>query len=309
MSNEDKPIIHAETFQKPLQDLALTISEKVKREGGTCFGKPDFIPADIYMMIRHMMANYRLLFYMNADERRQNDIHWSEDYGVVVAPAVRTMIDCLYNITAIINDPARGIQYRKSGLKKRLVDIAADEKQYGGKPEWDAHNSGQRSAIELMIRKDGFTQAEILSASAWPTLGAYLRGDGKTPISPHQLFLKNFTYLQWRQYSALSHAGLEGYIAEFPAGQFFILDSFDHETRSKIGESYGEFATITLSRAALLLLCMATEVQAHCRFYGANINERIVKMWQALLGLFEAKQLYDERYCSLMRDRGIAPKE
>jgi hypothetical protein len=72
---------------------------------------------------------------------------------------------------------------------------------------------------------------------------------------------------------------------------------------------YSEFVSLTVGRAATLLLCMITEVQAHCRFDGANINERIVKMWQALIGLFEAKELYDDRYCALMKDTGISPKQ
>jgi hypothetical protein len=37
----------------------------------------------------------------------------------------------------------------------------------------------------------------------------------------------------------------------------------------------------------------------------ADINNRIVKMWNALMGLFEAKELYDERYEQLMRDKRI----
>jgi hypothetical protein len=57
-----------------------------------------------------------------------------------------------------------------------------------------------------------------------------------------------------------------------------------------------------------VLLCMITELQAHCRFYGADINERICKMWDALMPLLEAKELYDGRYRQLMEERGIAAK-
>jgi hypothetical protein len=39
-------------------------------------------------------------------ERRDGDCHWNNSYGVVIAPVVRSMIDALYNITAIRQDPA-----------------------------------------------------------------------------------------------------------------------------------------------------------------------------------------------------------
>jgi hypothetical protein len=39
---------------------------------------------------------------------------------------------------------------------------------------------------------------------------------------------------------------------------------------------------------------------------GADINNRIVAMWDVLTGLFEAKELYDERYASLIKQKGIA---
>jgi hypothetical protein len=48
---------------------------------------------------------------------------------------------------------------------------------------------------------------------------------------------------------------------------------------------------------------MITELQLYFRFEGAYINSRIHRMWEALMGLFEAKELYDERYRELMANR------
>ena len=105
---------------------------------------PGFIAEDIHMMIRQAIATYNLLFYLNADERREQDCYWNNNYGVVTAPLVRSMIDCLYNITLILENPAEnGIAYHKSGIKKRLLDIEEDQKTYAGKPEWDSYNAQQ----------------------------------------------------------------------------------------------------------------------------------------------------------------------
>jgi len=56
-----------------------------------------------------------------------------------------------------------------------------------------------------------------------------------------------------------------------------------------------------------MLLSIITELQAYFRFDddGARINERIHTMWQELLPVFEVKELYDERYCQLMREKNI----
>jgi hypothetical protein len=62
-----------------------------------------------------------------------------------------------------------------------------------------------------------------------------------------------------------------------------------------------------MARAAIIMLCIVTELQAYFRFTDANINARIHRVWNALMPFFEAKELYDERYAQLMIDKGIRP--
>jgi hypothetical protein len=56
-----------------------------------------------------------------------------------------------------------------------------------------------------------------------------------------------------------------------------------------------------------LMLSIITEVQAAYRFNDtdARINKRIVEGWQALLPAMEAKEIYDNHYPQLMKDKGI----
>ena len=137
-------------------------------------------------MIRQAIATYNLLFYLNADERREQDCYWNNDYGVVTAPLVRSMIDWLYNITLILEDPAEnGVAYRKSGLKKRLLDIEEDQQTYAGKPEWDNYNAQQMQALAWLIRGNGFTEAEIRDARIWKPLGtSSCRKAGRRDAAP-----------------------------------------------------------------------------------------------------------------------------
>jgi hypothetical protein len=116
MELDDKPRINAKTFQEPLAKLAEVMAQKVRREGAAHLNAPAFVAEDMFTMIRQALATYHLLFYLNADERREQDCYWNNNYGVVTAPLVRSMIDCLYNVTAILENPAeKGVGYRKSG--------------------------------------------------------------------------------------------------------------------------------------------------------------------------------------------------
>ena len=123
--------LNASTFQKPLVDLAEVLAQKVKREVPKFLAAPPFVSVDLHVMIRQAMSTYDLLFYLNADERRETDCYWRNSYGVVILPLIRNMIDCLYNITAILENPGmNGPWFRKSGFRKALKAFDEDEARY-----------------------------------------------------------------------------------------------------------------------------------------------------------------------------------
>jgi hypothetical protein len=111
-------------------------------------------------------------------------------------------------------------------------------------------------------------------------------------------------YGEWSKYSAMAHGAFEGLL---DIAVYYTEDSQDHDFRKTLDEKHPYFVTMTLARAAAILLCMVTELQAYFRFDddGARINERIHGMWKALMRLSDVKELYKERYEQLMKDRGI----
>jgi hypothetical protein len=211
MSDTKPPVrIDAKSFQEPLAWLAETIFEKVFREGVSWVGWPQYVSEDISMMPRYSRSIYNLLFYLNADERRKNDLGWRMHYGVTAMSLVRSLIDCLYNVIAILEDPVgKGAAYRKSGIKRTLDDLEADRQAYAGQREWGEWVNSRRGPVELLIRMSGFTLDDVMKQPMWPTLGTYLRPKSGVALSDNQRFLKTFTHLEWRQYSALSHGAYE----------------------------------------------------------------------------------------------------
>jgi hypothetical protein len=269
--------LDASTFQKPLGQLAEVLAQKVKREVPPLLRAPDFVAVDLHVLIRQAMYTYDLVFYVNADERRQTDCYWRPVYTMVTLPLIRNMIDCLYNITAILQDPpVNGSWFRKSGFKNALAALEEDEKRYGSQPKWDDWIQRNREGLDLGIRVSGLTMAEVLAqANPWPTLGKYIsdKRPGGTH-TPHQHFLKTFTYGRWREYSAMAHGAYEGLV---PTAMYYIADSMPHEVRPKLDTIYPKILSLHIVRAAAILLCIVTELQAHFRFddAGAHINQRI----------------------------------
>ncbi len=283
--------LDASSFQRPLEQLAEVIAQKVKREAPKLIGAPPYVAVDLHVLIRRAIYTYNLLFYLNADERRETDCYWRNAYSIVVLPLIRNLIDCLYNVTAILQNPsANGAWFRNSGYKKLLAALDEDEQRYGGQPKWDEWIKKSREGLAFGMRADGVRMADViaLKSSYWPTLGKYI--SDKQPgggIGPHQNFLKTFTFGFWREYSAMAHGAFEGLML---TAMYYIADSMPHEERPKIDAQHPKVISLHIARAAGVLLCITTEVPAHFRFddNGARINERIHEMWNALMPVFDS---------------------
>ena len=300
-----KPDLDARTFQKPLDELADTIALKVQREGPKYPVRPIFAIPDIYYLLRQSQRTYDLFFFINADERRHKDVDYRLAYSVVILPVIRTMIDCLYNITVILKNPGpKGYQFRESGLKLMLEGLDADEQRYGGDQKWHAWIAKRRREIDSEMQRTGLTEAEVRKARTWPTLSAYLRHRKNVAPTRHQEFLKRLTFGFWQEYSGISHATFQGLL---PIAVLLAPKDFLPEHEPNIAAQAETLLGLHLPRVAAILLCTLTEIHAHFRFDGARINQRLHDVWNALLVVPEIKELHDERYAQLMHDRGINP--
>lgn len=301
--------LDASTFQRKLEMLAEVLAQKLRREASKILGAtPGYVSVDLHVMLRQMIYTYNLFFYLNADERVENDPYYRRQYSVVALPLIRNMIDCFYNITAILQNPAvKGAEFRSSGYKAKLTALNEDAAKYGGQKEWDEWIAKSRTLLKQDMQNNGFKEAEVLQASQWPTLGRYIKSPqpGGT-FSPHQQALKLLSYGPWREYSALSHGTFDGLL---DTAMSYIPDMLTIEERPKLDEILPLKLSTHISQAAGILISVVTELQAYFHFddAGARINERIHEVWNALQPTFTVKELYEERYAQLMRDKDINP--
>jgi hypothetical protein len=92
--------LDASTFQRQLETLAEVLAQKLRREAPKLLGAtPGYVSVDLHVILRQMIYTYNLFFYLNADERVENDPYYRKQYSFVMLPLLRNMIDSLYNIT------------------------------------------------------------------------------------------------------------------------------------------------------------------------------------------------------------------
>jgi hypothetical protein len=289
--------INAISFEDLVGSLAETMAQKLKREGLQTLSAPFYMYADLFILIRQARNTYDFLFYVNADERRSSDVDWRSEYTFICAPLVRSMIDGLYNITMLLEDPwVYGPRFRKSGYRKIFLGLDIDEKRFGSKSNWQKFITEKRELVRLELRQCELNEADVRNKKInpdWLTLGRYLARDGTSSYTPHQEFLSSFTFGPWREYSAISHGSFEGLVQ---VGAFFNRDGHRHEDRPKLDEAFPGLMSLHIGRSALILLCIVTEVQLKFNFKGANIGTRIKKAWELLKPLAEGELVYRDRY-------------
>jgi hypothetical protein len=267
--------VDASKFQNQLGELTATIALKVQREGPQIMGSGN-AAMDIYVLVRQAQRTCDLFFYLNADEHRAGP-HWRSIYTIVALPLVRSMIDCLYNITMMLEDPRnKPAEFRKSGYKMALEALEEDKLKYGTNPDprWKDWLMKRESTLDFTIRNDGFKFSEVMAQNRWPTLGTYLREKKGTPLNSHQVFLKSLTFGYWREYSEYSHGTFQGLLR---TAMFYLERDMPHEDRPRIEEVSLNLIFTHMTRACAILLCIITELQAFFRFDGARINARLIE--------------------------------
>ncbi len=208
------------------------------------------------------------------------------------------MIDVLYNVTLILEDPWEyAPRFRKSGYRAMLHGLDADEKQYGGNPSWLTHIRKVRKRLRFELRQLSISETDVLDFKAnpsWQTLGKYLGNDSAAANdTPHKKYLRRFTFGNWREYSSLSHGAFEG-LSQL--GAFLNRDGHRQEDRPHLESLFPQIMGMHLGRAALLLLCLVTEIQLRIRYKEANVTSRLIEAWDGLAPLPEAEELFNEHY-------------
>ena len=291
------PIIDAGTFAQQIADLAETLRNKVEREGPSILPYPN-LTTDVSVVMSQLTWTYNLLRWINADDTRHEVVGYREPYTFVSLPLVRTIIDGFYNCTALLDDPSRSRTFRIGGFFRLRQALREDEERYKNDPAWQNDFQNRHYLLHIGLAQDHLTDADLDDKkNKWLLLGDYLRQE---PDTPHKQLLRRISLGFWREYSSISHASYDGLVQLFP---FIAPDRIPHEMRTSKLDNYRlRNFFMHFARAAVLLLCLLTEIQHYFKFEGANIDKRLRKIWTAMLPIYEVKELYDFRYHAILRE-------
>lgn len=290
------PVIDASKFAHQLATLAKTMVYSLEREGPHKVPHSP-IPFDAAIILRQLMHTYNLILFLNANKRRDEDTQYRQPYSFVILPLIRTMIDGLYNVTAMLDDSSRARVFRISGLYRIREAIQADEARYRQDPGWSEYLATKRKEHEHVLRVEEFTNANLdKKANEWPLLGKYL---GQKPDTLHKQMLRKLTLGFWKEYSSISHASYDGLVSMFP---FISDDQIRVEKRVEVTDAGERHIAMHIGRAAALLLCLLTEIQHFYKFdEPSELDRRLAEIWVAMLPMYEVKDLYASRYRALLR--------
>lgn len=296
LRNRDSNLVtvDATLFAQQLSDLSVTLMHKVERESPK--GLPPSLIVDTGLILQQLNETYNLLRFVNADETRFRQPGYRLPYSFVSLPLVRTMIDGFYNCTSLLDDTSRCRTYRISGYYRVREALRVEEFLYAQNPAWMDYLRATRNRMETGMRAEGLTDADLDDRkNKWPLLAAYL--DGK-PETPHRQMLRKITLGFWKEYSSISHVSFDGLAGMYP---FICPDRLPHEQRRPLDEVADRHIAMHFGRAAGILLCLLTELQYHFQFDGASIDERLHKIWAAIVLIPEVQELYDFRYRALLK--------
>lgn len=294
--NPDIPSIDAGKFSEPISALATTLILKLEREAAKNMNSA--IPVDAAVILRQLTHTYNLLRFINSDQTKFDNVFYRQSYSFAALPLVRTMIDGLYNCTAMLDEPSRSRTFRISGYFRLREALRADEAKPSPDPRIREWVQERTRALEHGMKTEGFSNFDLDNKkNKWPLLGVYL--DSK-PDTPHKQFLRQLTLGFWKEYSSISHASFDGLVSMYP---FFATDTRTQEDRHEIEDAGERYSGAHFARAAGILLCLLTEIQCYFKFDDANIDDRLVQIWEAMLPVTEVRELYDSRFKMMLRPR------
>ena len=215
MDSQEFSSIDASTFQQLGLDLIETIAQKVKREGPRfplIPSPPAYFFDDILVTLRQSKDVAGLLCWINADSGHGDGFDRTKGYALQALQLIRALIDRLYNICALLEEPAvQAPVFRKDGYRQAMASLEEDKARYGDltNTEWPAHLKQIESMLDESMHRDGINLHDPGSQS-WPTLSAFLKTDlGKRNRGQ---FLSRFVKGFWNDYSSLSHGTFQALI-------------------------------------------------------------------------------------------------
>lgn len=291
MPGSAPPPVSFELFRQDLENLLASL--RTTLESGQLPSRLATIP-DFHPWVRGQLevayATYRSIRYLCADSPPEKAAPL--EYGVAVGPLARTVLDQLFAIVLMFDNPAENYaHFLKSLWRENSESLAKHRLAYGADPSWgDWFKSFEAlvAAVKLMAGITAGEEANPRLISWWPNPGKMPKRPGMNPLRS--------SFLQWlndwfyKNLSGQSHLSGAGFMLQ---ANFFLNRSKPASTGfMENHRSDGFFITLTM------ILAIASELIVELSLPLAQKAKHLWTFIGAHWGL--TKEVYDKRYASIL---------
>lgn len=272
-------------MKEPVEELLVATKNKLEREWPRKYAVGfellrDFVLGTVVVVTNNFKAATYLLANQPEDPRRRSE------FVLAAPPLVRTMLDSVFSVVFMLEDPAsRSTWYGKSMWKELLEWCKRWEPIYGTDPDWKEPFELAKEKMDFLARELGLDAADMADPRRikyWPNPGGMKReaaGSNKELLT----FLDDVFY---GDLSALTHLSLDGLARQVR----ILMEPGEAERERQLSAVRSALAWRVIAFA--LALVSEIEIDMSLGLY-PRLHEQWIRLREAGLA---TRELYDKQY-------------
>jgi len=273
-----------------LDPLYQAVLNKIEREWPSSLEGTGALPVLLRAFVLTSANVYHSVRYLCADQ--PPDSSRKPEYAMSVPPLARTLLDTLFNVVFLFQDPKEHIRwYWRSAWREYREDVERWKSSYGADPMWADWVKSFEQMVED-FRDDWFIDAQTQSADVpyWPHPTQMLKASALAPDRRAYLaYLNDWFYKDLSRASHLSGPGL--------ITRSFLL--FRKGAGPERDAELLRFKGQVVFTVVTLFVALLSEIEGEVHF---SLAPRMEYLWGLLRQYSEAaRELYDKRYGGLLQ--------
>jgi len=297
MNDEKRPFDFEISFRpinEAIKNLPVAICNRIDRERRQLLEAYfEGLPAILRLTVRIAAITFDSIRFLIADQP-VNDARRKE-FAVSVPPMARTILDAVFNVVFIFDDPAKNARrYYAGGWLNAKEHDDALHARHGADPTWVSWLAEHHRWVDWMATDAKLTAAERANPATvkyWPHPGRMLRADTAFKDAGRRTYLELLDDRFYGHLSQDSHGSLLGI-----SRGGFLCD--DHQRPPNYDDMITTYKTQVFLHSLTIYLALLSEITVDARL-GFQARE-LVRVWKHIRDWSEATELFDARYGALL---------
>lgn len=292
---DDIPKLDFGVFREPFDNLLTATANKLEREWPADRSSHPESGTVLRLLVLVSDNTFRTMRYFCAD--KPPDPSRKLEYALTAPPLARTILDALFTVIFLFEDLSKRTDwYHKAGWRKMREEHDRIRASTGGGQEhWPEYIREHQAVVEDFRTEWNVSEEEASNPRKkipyWPTPAQMVaNADTSADRREFMTFLEGWFYRHLSQDSHLTWPGLSR------RGGHFL---YDRASQPVARDMLVKYKSDTLGTAAVLLLAIASEIEAELGF---GLAERANYVWGILTPYMpDAREIYDKRYAERLR--------